>query len=148
MNVSLSIFEPTFGDHVMPQLKQSNPSVAPIGASEILTVLPAASNRQLSVRSDFITLKKLEAELNEHRYYLDRKVEQRTEQLVKRIKLLESCNTTLCDKLAQAKRVIASLQKQIESNLSGAETNDCIWQPTENSEVAQNQAGLNGRLAA
>ena len=132
----------------MTLLKQSNLSVTSIGASQLLADSPAASHRQLSVRPDSIALKKLEAELNEHRYYLELKVEQRTEQLVKRIKLLESCNATLCDKLAHAKRVIASLQKQIESNSPGAQSNDCIWLPTENSEGTQNQAGLNGRLAA
>lgn len=74
---------------------------------------------------DITEMKVMEAELNEHRYYLERKVEQRTEQLVRRITLLETCNTTLCDKLAQARRDVAALHKQLASALSGAKSDDC-----------------------
>lgn len=129
----------------MVHLLQSNLSEISIGASEILSVVPASSNRQFPVRSGVLAMKKLEAELNEHRYYLERKVEQRTEQLVKCIKLLESCNTTLCEKLAQAKRDIAALQKKIDSNLAGTESNDCSGLSTCFSERTQNQAEPEGR---
>lgn len=61
---------------------------------------------------DITEMKMMEAELNEHRYYLERKVEQRTEQLVRRITLLESCNATLCDKLALAHKKFAALRRQ------------------------------------
>lgn len=57
-------------------------------------------------------MKKMQTELNEHRYHLERKVEQRTEHLVKRIAVLESCNATLCDKLALAQKEIFALKKQ------------------------------------
>lgn len=124
----------------MAQLLQTNPSVTEIGASEILTVIPAATNRQFPVRSGVHAMKKLECELNEHRYYLERKVEQRTEQLMKRIALLESCNATLCGKLAQAKREIAALHKQVGISLPGTESNDCCGQPTGISEWVQVQA--------
>ncbi|OGS91861.1 MAG: hypothetical protein A2Z95_10250 [Gallionellales bacterium GWA2_60_18] len=52
---------------------------------------------------DITEKKAMEAELHEHRYRFARNVEQRTEQLMRRIALLESCNATLCDKLALAK---------------------------------------------
>ena len=105
----------------MTQVLHSNPSAVSIGAREILISSPAASDRQSPVRLDSAAARKrLETELNEHRSYLEREVEQRTEQLVKRIELLESCNTTLCDKLAQAKRTIAALQKQMDTRLSGS----------------------------
>lgn len=53
-------------------------------------------------------MKKMKAELKEHRYCLERNIEQRTGYLLKRIALLESCNTTLCEKLALARREPAS----------------------------------------
>ncbi len=132
----------------MVQFLQSNLSEISIGANEILTTVPGSSNRQFPVRSSTHAIKKLEAELNEHRYYLERKVEQRTEQLVKCIKLLESCNTTLCEKLAQAKRDIAVLQKQIDSNLTGTEFNGSSRLSTCFSKRTQNQAEPEGRMAA
>jgi len=114
----------------MAQLIQSIPSVSSCGANEMMANLPPASSRQFPVRTGALAMKRLEAELNEHRYYLERKVEQRTEQLAKRLKLLESCNATLCEKLAQAKKDIAALQKLADSNLSGTEENDCSGQST------------------
>ena len=112
------------GDHAMAQTLQANPSVisigASIGASKLMNATPIASIGQLPVRSRALSVKNLEAELQEHRYYLERKVEERTEQLVKCIKLLESCNTNLCDKLAQAKREIAALHNQLANVQSGA----------------------------
>ncbi len=53
---------------------------------------------------------KLKSELNEHRYYLEQKVVHRTDLLTRRIALLESCNATLCGKLALYKRSLATLQ--------------------------------------
>lgn len=52
-------------------------------------------------------MKKLRSELNEHRYYLERNVALRTEHLSRRIELLESCNATLCGKLAQSRKEFA-----------------------------------------
>lgn len=109
----------------MVQIMQYNLSVASSGTSEISTAPQVISNRRLLERSDTLEVKKLEAELNEHRYYLERKIEQRTDQLVKRIKLLELCNSSLCDKLAQAKKEIAALHKQLGSDLPGTEFKDC-----------------------
>lgn len=71
--------------------------------------------------------KAMEAELHEHRYHLERNVEQRTDQLVRRITLLESCNATLCGKLALAKREFATLNQQA-CTLLGTELNDCTEQ--------------------
>lgn len=104
----------------MTQVLHSDLSAASIGTSRILSSSPAASARQSPARFDSASAKELEAGLAEHRSYLEREVEQRTEQLVKRMELLESCNRTLCDKLAQAKRTIAALQKQLDASLSGS----------------------------
>lgn len=131
----------------MAQLLQSNSSVTVIGASEILTATPAALNRQFPVRSGALATKKLEDELNEHRYYLERKVEQRTEQLMKRITLLESCNATLCDKLAQAKRDIARLRKQLASTFPVTESNDFPVQSIDIGYGARIQAEPDARMA-
>ena len=59
-----------------------------------------------------LEMKKMAAELNEHRYYLEQKVAQSTEHLLKRIALLESCNATLCGKLASSQQELATLQQQ------------------------------------
>lgn len=66
------------------------------------------SGTTLFVRKFMRVMKKMKAELHEHRYCLERKVEQRTALLMKRIAVLESCNTTLCDKLVQAQRELVS----------------------------------------
>ena len=57
-----------------------------------------------------IMYREMKAELHEHRYYLEQKVELRTEHLLRRIASLEACNTTLCDKLAAAQRELAKLK--------------------------------------
>lgn len=74
---------------------------------------------------DITEIKVMEAELNEHRYCLERKVEQRTEQLMRRISLLESCNAILSDKLAHAKRNVAELDKQLAGIMSDTNLEDC-----------------------
>lgn len=114
----------------MAQPLQSNPFVTSIGPSEYLAGATAASNRQLpdedsvvnnesaatlfikGALRDIAEMKAMESELNEHRYYLERKVEQRTEQLMRRLALLESCNASLCDKLALAHKELAALKQQ------------------------------------
>lgn len=131
----------------MAQLLQSNSSVTAIGASEILTVTPAALNRQFLLKSGALAMKKLEAELNEHRYYLERKVEQRTEQLMKRITLLESCNASLCNKLAQTKRDIAALHKQLDSSLPDTKSRDFPGQLIVIGDGARIQAEPDTRMA-
>ncbi|MDD5323522.1 MAG: hypothetical protein PHD43_23535 [Methylococcales bacterium] len=119
----------------MVQYLQTNPSVTLIGPSEYLTsatvgskqlpdetsVVSDESGATLFIREalrDITEMKAMEAELNEHRYYLERKVEQRTEQLMKRLALLESCNATLCDKLALAHKEIAALKQRSEHPLA------------------------------
>jgi PAS domain-containing protein len=72
------------------------------------------------VMLDITDKKAMEAELTQHRYYLDWNVEKRTEQLVKRVTVLESCNTALCDKLALARKNLATLNQTPEHVLSGA----------------------------
>ncbi len=59
-----------------------------------------------------IMYREMKAELHEHRYYLEQKVEQRTEHLLKRIASLEACNATLCDKLAAAQQELAMFRQQ------------------------------------
>ena len=58
-----------------------------------------------------IMYREMKAELHEHRYYLEQKVERRTEHLLKRIASLEACNATLCDKLAAAQQELAMLRQ-------------------------------------
>lgn len=71
---------------------------------------------------DVTDKKRLEVELDSHRYYLERNVEQRTEQLTKRISLLESCNESLCARLSSARMEIVSLQQQL--SLFAPDAND------------------------
>lgn len=51
---------------------------------------------------DITDKKSMESELNELRNYVESKVAQRSEQLLKQIELLESCNESLCRKLELA----------------------------------------------
>jgi len=106
----------------MAQLLQINPSVNSNGKIDF-SVMPDTSKKPLSAMPDTNTLAKLEAELNEHRYYLERKVEQRTGWLMRRITLLEACNSTLCNKLAQARSEANTLRKQIALAQSGEKSN-------------------------
>lgn len=78
---------------------------------------------RLNVNEAMLEMKKMQAELAEHRYNLEQHVEKRTEQLLKRISLLESCNATLCDKLAAAqKELIAFKQLQAAPTVSKKDT--------------------------
>ncbi len=52
---------------------------------------------------------KMQEELTERRYCLERMVEQRTLELLKRMTLLESCNASLCDKLAFTRQKMNNL---------------------------------------
>lgn len=72
----------------------------------------------LYVRRVVLDIKKMTTELHEHRYYLERNVARRTEHLLKRIDLLESCNATLCSKLAQAQRALAEIQQPVPEDNS------------------------------
>lgn len=81
---------------------------------------PLQTNQSLTSITEI--MKAMEAELNEHRYHLERKVEQRTEQLTRRITLLESCNATLCDKLALAYKELATLKQQPAHTLPKEDT--------------------------
>lgn len=71
-----------------------------------------------------LKMKKMKAELNEHRYCLEQKAEQRTEHLLTRTAFLESCNTALCDKLAAAQKELAALRLQSTLSRPVAETKD------------------------
>lgn len=78
------------------------------------------------VRNVMLDMQKMQAELKEHRYYLEQNVERRTENLLKRLAMLESCNAALCDKLAQAQQELIALKRQpaqIPPNID-AESND------------------------
>lgn len=70
------------------------------------------SDTTLFVRKIMLEMKAMKAELNEHRYCLERNVERRTEQLLRRIALLESCNATLSDKLVSAYNELAAHKQQ------------------------------------
>ena len=90
------------------------------------------------VMLDITDKKEMEAELNQHRYHLERHVELRTEQLIKRMALLESCNTTLGGKLASAMMELTALKRQsataaikpvqITEQISPTQSNECTEQ--------------------
>lgn len=63
------------------------------------------------VMLDVSDKKRMEAELGEHRYSLERNVEKRTRELMKRIEMLESCNASLCGRLSSAKLENATLKR-------------------------------------
>ncbi|MBK9161562.1 MAG: hypothetical protein IPM27_08355 [Nitrosomonadales bacterium] len=69
------------------------------------------------IRNILLDMCRMKSELNEHRYYLERKVSKRTEQLLKRIALLESCNAALGDRLAAAQKKLLMFMQQPESPL-------------------------------
>lgn len=70
------------------------------------------SDTTLFIRKVMLNMKKMKAELNEHRYFLERNVERETAHLLKRIALLESCNAALSAKLALAHQDLALLRQQ------------------------------------
>jgi len=80
------------------------------------------SGAMLFVGKAMLDMKKMKTELNEHRYCLERNVKQRTEPLLKRIALLESCNTTLCDKLALVRKELTALKQQSVYTLAKKDT--------------------------
>src|SRR3989338_4291511 len=98
----------------------------------------------LFVRKAMRDRKEMKAELNELRYFLDRNVERRTEQLLKRITLLESCNATLCCKLTLAEKEIAALKQLPALTLprKSAEQRYCAMKPYVMSNQAQKAAEL------
>lgn len=69
------------------------------------------SDATLFLGNVVLGMKKMKAELNEHRHFLERSVERETAYLSKRIALLESCNATLSGKLALAYQEIAMLER-------------------------------------
>lgn len=70
----------------------------------------------LFYRKAMLDMKRVRDELKEHRYFLERSVERRTDHLSRRIALLESCNATLCDKLSTAYKEIVALKKKSTSD--------------------------------
>jgi PAS domain S-box-containing protein len=64
------------------------------------------------VMLDITDQKEMEAELNGHRHSLERYVELRTDELMRRVALLESCNASLGNKLAQARSDLGALKQQ------------------------------------
>ena len=98
----------------------------------------------LFVRKAMLDMKKIKAELNEHRYFLERNVERETGHLLKRIALLESCHATLSGKLALAHKEIAALKQQPAQILpkKGAEPNDRTVKLYVLNNQAQNPVGL------
>ncbi len=98
----------------MVQLIQFSASQAPSGTNDV-SVSRTAGNSEYARQTEVAAMQMLEAELHEHRYYLERKVEERTEQLSTRIRVLETCNAALAGKLADAKKDIAMLRRQLVS---------------------------------
>ena len=88
--------------------------------------------------------KEMEAELNEHRHSLERHVEMRISQLMKRMELLESCNATLSGKLTLAQRELAVLKQPPTASIEQA--NICDEQLDGISDWARNMICL--RVAA
>jgi hypothetical protein len=80
------------------------------------------SGTTLFVSKTMLDMKKMKAELNEHRHYLERNVERRTEHLLKRIAVLEFCNATLCGKLALASKEFSALNQLLEHTLPNEDT--------------------------
>lgn len=105
---------------------------------------------------DITDKKEMEAELSQHRYCLERHVESRTEQLMRRISLLESCNAALGDKLALARMELSALKREpaaeiVQHALAAgstptAQSRDCIEQLDGISDWARNMIGW--RVAA
>ena len=109
----------------MAQILRSRKTRVSGNTSKILNSLPVASCNHMPVQSVVYAQDTLETELHELRYSMERKVEQRTAQLVKRITLLESCNTVLSEKLAQANRDLATLIRQLATVLPEGEGGGC-----------------------
>lgn len=63
---------------------------------------------------DVTDSKQMESELAECRYNIERQVERRTEQLERRLALLESCNAVLCERLSDALLQLAGLTHQLQ----------------------------------
>ena len=59
-----------------------------------------------------LNVRMMARELKEHRYYFEQNVARRTGLLLKRIELLETCNATLCGKVANSQKDLAELQQQ------------------------------------
>lgn len=74
------------------------------------------------IKKILLDMKEMKAELNEHRYYLERNVERRTEHLLKSIALLESCNAALCDKLALTRKELSAIKQPSEHTLPKTDT--------------------------
>ncbi len=67
------------------------------------------------VMTDISRCKSLETELGQYRYMLDRMVRQRTEQLERRVGILESCNSRLCRKIGKTSQMYFDLLHRIPS---------------------------------
>jgi len=80
------------------------------------------SGASLFVRKAMLDMKRMKVELHEHRYNLERNIERRTEHLLKSIALLESCNATLCDKLALVSKEFSALNQLQEYALPKEDT--------------------------
>lgn len=114
------------------------------------------------VMLDITDKKEMEIELNGHRHHLERYVDLRTERLMRRIALLESCNASLGDKLALTQRELAALKQQLVASamrqdpaaqiipatqaIQDAQTNDCEEPLDGISDWARNMIGW--RVAA
>lgn len=60
---------------------------------------------------DITDMKAMQSELQAHRYFLEQRVKSHTEQLEKRIAILESCNSELCNQLEKQHRTCSELRK-------------------------------------
>ena len=95
------------------------------------------SGSTLSAEKLVLEMEKMETELKELRYYMEQNVEQRTESLLKRIAVLESCNAALCDKLALASRAPAALKQPAHTlpNINAGENDRSVKLYVMNSQV-------------
>lgn len=68
------------------------------------------------IKNIMLNVRMMAHELKEHRYYFEQNVAHRTGLLLKRIELLETCNATLCSKLASSQRELTTLQQHSAKN--------------------------------
>ena len=117
----------------MPKHLQTNLSVTSINTNEPPVSVPATPGGLLPTQQDIsakcTTLDSTgkegdSAEQNEPHNFIDRGAKHETEYLLKFIASLESCNATLCNKLAQLERELATLRNPAARTVPRTESTD------------------------
>lgn len=68
-------------------------------------------------QSTAFRMRELEKELQQYRYRMEQMVQEKTEMLNRRIAILESCNSKLCDSYAQIRKQYYEALDQTQSEL-------------------------------